>query len=429
MSKGITILKKEGLIGFLKSLFRFSKRIVKIILFGRNYGKNISADYLINDRFHHLQPLKNIKVVRETERINIVTDSLGKESLLGGVATALILGIQLANKNKIPLRIITREKKNDPADFEYFVKMQGLKRPEEVEYYSDFDRKTKGSNQRLETSDKDIYITTSWWSTSVVRDIESRGKIFYLLQEIEMFFYPYGDEHYLCGEILKDENINFIINSSYLWEYYKNNKFDNVIRNGIYFEPAFSEKLYSAGKDSFKTKEKYSLLFYARPNNPRNLFFYGLKLLNQAIKLDLIDTESWDIYFAGSDLPRITLSNEVEAKILGQLSWTEYSDLIKNIDIGFSLMYTPHPSYPPLDIASSGGVVLTNKFMNKKSLFYSENILCEELDEKSMMEGFRKAIKLTTNYKLREKNFKNNRIERSWEKSLSEVIDFIEKRK
>jgi O-antigen biosynthesis protein len=428
-SKGMVILKKEGIIGFLRRLSLFAKRIIKQILFGPNHIRVTTAEKIINDRFHHLQPLEYIRVDRATERINIVTDSIGRESLLGGVATSLILGILYANKNKLTLRIVTREKVANPEDFDYFIKMQGLKKPNQVEFYSDYDRKSKRSNLRLESSDRDLYITTSWWSTSVVRDITVRGKIFYLLQEVETFFYPYGDEHYLCSEIMKDESISFMINSSYLWEYYKENGPQNIIKNGLFFEPAFSEALYSPGEKSFEKKSKYSLFFYARPRNSRNLFFYGLKLLNRAIESGLITPNEWDIFFAGGELPQITLSNGVQAKILGQLKWEEYSELIKNIDLGFSLMYTPHPSYPPLDIAASGGVVLTNKFMNKQKLNYSENIILSELDEKNMMDGFKKAIELAKDVKQRKDNFDKNNIDKSWAHNLEPVISFIEKGK
>lgn len=388
----------------------------------------VPADKILKDRFFNLQPMKSVKVDRDDFRLNVVTDSLDKTSLFGGVATALILAILYANKNNLTLRIITRETKNNPEDFEHFLKIHALKKPKNVEYFSDFDRDIKGNNMRLETSEKDIYLTTSWWSTYVTKEISSRGKIFYLLQEVETFFYPYGDENYLCGEILKDENINFIINSNYLNEYYKDNGYENIIKNSIYFEPAFTKKLYQPATNCFNKKEKYNLFFYARPKNPRNLFYYGLKLLDEAIKMGLINKEQWNIYFAGSALPRIRLSNDIEPEILGQMSWQEYSSFIKKVDLGFCLMYTPHPSYPPLDIVSSGGVVLTNKFMNKQSLdFYSKNIICKNLDTKSMMSGFAEAVGLATDNKLRLKNFESNNIEHDWQKILEPILEYIKK--
>ena len=425
--KSIQILKNEGLINFIIYFARFSKRIVNTILFGSGSSPETSFEKIFNDRFPHTQQMREIIVDRDDLRLNIITDSLGNRSLFGGVATSLTLAVLFANKNKMPLRIITRETKNNPIDFYNFLKIQGLEKPSKVEFFSDFDRNIKGNNLNLETSSKDIYLTTSWWSTSVVSKLSQKNEVFYLLQEIETYFYPYGDEYLYCKETLLCDDVHYIINSSYLYEFYKNSEFKNIAQNSVFFEPAFSKALYSPSLESFKRKEKYNLFFYARPGNPRNLFYHGLKIINEAIKNEILDPKVWDIYFAGSKLPKIVLANGVKPTILGQMNWEEYSKLIKTVDLGICLMYTPHPSYPPLDIVSSGGAVLTNSFLNKKKLYYSDNIICSDLGEKEMLLNLEKAVGLAKNLKKREKNYKNNQIKNDWSEALEKIIEFMEK--
>lgn len=385
----------------------------------------ISVEKLLNDRFTNIQPIKTIKITRNNYRLNIVTDSLDKDSFFGGVATSLILATQFSNKYKIPLRIITRAAKSSPLAYTEFLNLFKLEKPEKIEYFSDFDRNSNKNHYNLTVSEKDIFLATSWWTAEVIKSINLRKNFFYILQEVEEYFYPNGDEQFLCRSILGDKNINFIVNSKLLYDYYDSMGYQNIINRGIYFEPAFPENIYFYKEKLFRKKPLYKLFFYSRPNNPRNLFFTGLKILDEALFRNIIDKNEWKIYFAGSDIPSIKFKNGVKPIILGRMDWNKYSQFIKSVDLGFCLMYTPHPSYPPLDIASSGGIVLTNKYANKTCLNYSKNIICEHLDIESMLEGFSAAVELAKNSKERNKNYLSNRIERNWEKSFEKSLLYI----
>ncbi|MDD3887300.1 MAG: hypothetical protein PHN19_00805 [Patescibacteria group bacterium] len=388
-----------------------------------------SVKYLLNKRFFCLQSLNAIKISNNNFRLNIVTDSIKKRSLFGGVATALILATLFSNKYKIPLRIITRTTENNPRDYKNLLNFFKIEQPQKTEFFSDYDRNLCDNNYRIEISEKDIFLATSWWTAEVIRKVNLRKNFFYILQEVEGYFYPNGDEQYMCNSVLNKQNINYIINSKILSDYYSKNGYENVSSKSINFEPAFPKHVYSPGQDSFTKKTKYKLFFYSRPANPRNLFWTGLKILDEAILSGTIDTKEWDIYFVGSKVPPVIFSNGVIPKRLGQLNWNEYSKFLKTVDLGFCLMQTPHPSYPPLDIVSSGGVVLTNKYLNKQSLNYSDNIICENLDEKSMLEGFKQAIKLAKDSKKRQQNYLNSSLETSWEISFEKVLEFMYERK
>ncbi len=404
-------------------------KLIPTSLVGDASQNRIFVRKLIYSRFTDLQPIKYIKIKRDSFRFNMVTDSLKKKSLFGGVATSLILSTLYASRYNIPLRIITRTTYNNPADYFEFLAFFKINKPNKVEFYSDYDRNFLNNNYKLEVSDHDIFLSTSWWTSEAVKTVNLRNKFFYILQEDETSFYPKGDDHLLCQNILSEQHINYIINSKLLYDYYGNCGFENIVRNGMYFEPAFPEHIYSPGNKSFSKKLKYSLFFYSRPHNSRNLFYSGLNFLDQALLTGIVDKNEWDIYLAGADVPSIIFSNGITPAILGHMDWREYSLFLKTVDLGFCLMYSPHPSYPPLDIASSGGVVVTNKYLNKQSLAYSDNIICRDLNMKSILEGFEQGVELIKGIQIRRENYLNNNIYRKWEDSLEAVIEFIDSRK
>lgn len=391
-------------------------------------SRDISVDELLNDRFVNLQPIKSTFIHRDGERLNIVTDSIEPKSLFGGVATSLIFAVLYANNRNMPLRIITRTTAINPDDFITFIKMIDMPMPNRVEYYSDFDRNLPGNHSKLEISEKDIFIATSWWSAHVVKDLNLRKRFFYILQEVETLFYPAGDEQVMCEKILNDSDIDFVVNSKLLYDYYTEKGYVEIIKNGMWFTPAFVKKLYAPDQDTFLEKKKKKMFFYSRPHNPRNLFCTGINLINEAIKRGILKTKEWDIYFAGSDVPKCIFSDGSKPYVLGQMNWYEYSEFTRTIDLAISLMYTPHPSYPPLDIAASGGVVLTNCYENKVNISYSDNIIVSQLDEGSFMHALKNAIELANDIARRKHNYENNTIERSWEKSFEKVIEFANSR-
>jgi glycosyltransferase involved in cell wall biosynthesis len=87
-------------------------------------------------------------------------------------------------------------------------------------------------------------------------------------------------------------------------------------------------------------------------------------------------------------------------------------------------MYTPHPSYPPLDLAASGAVVLTNKFGLKNNLSnYSQNIICKNLSVDDLVEGIAEAIKIIEDEHLRQSNFDQNSLQKDWHYSFKDILD------
>lgn len=385
---------------------------------------NNDINELVSITYNRIDPLNCIYTQGKINRLNLVTDSIESHSLLGGVATALIVATQFCNYNDYELRIITRTTPCNPHNYTNILNCSGVSPAKKISFYSDYNV-AQSKDYKMELMEGELFLATSWWSALAIKNTIPNKKFFYIIQEVETLFYVHGDEHFLCSQIMKDKNINYIINSSFLYEYFKENE-PNIVNNGIYFEPAFPKSLYCT--NNFTKKRKYKLFFYARPNNPRNLYKYGVIFLEKAISQGIIDTSEWDIFSAGQNTPKITFSNGYTVKNMGQLSWSEYSQFIKDIDLALSLMYTPHPSYPPYDVACSGGVVLTNKCCNKQSFDFCDNVIVADLSEELFMESFIEAVELAKNIDQRKINYMNSTISRDWNSSLETTIKYMKEK-
>ena len=353
----------------------------------------------------------------------MVTDSIKSDSLLGGVATALIVATLYANKMNCELRIITRTENMNSLNYASIMRINGITPAKKVSFYSDYERFVRDIDYKLDVGPNDIFFATSWWSAIAAEKTSIRNRIFYIIQEVETFFYNYGPERLLCEKVMKNSNIDFIVNSSFLYNYFQENE-PNITNNGIYFEPAFSKSLYKT--PNLRKKEKYKLFFYARPNNPRNLYQIGVKMLKKAIETGILTSKEWEIYCVGQDAPVIEFSDGSKSISLGRLSWSEYAEFLSDVDLGLCLMYTPHPSYPPFDVACSGGVVLSNKMLNKVSFDMCKNVILADLDEASFLRAFQSAVLLAKDIEQRKQNFESNTIPRDWAMTLSETLKYME---
>lgn len=370
-------------------------------------------------KFPQCTPLPVFRVSENNKlqkrRISLVTDSINAGSLYGGVGTALILACELCRAHDASLRIVTRTEISESGRLQNALDLYGIQLPARCElvYCPPI-----GSSKILDVTENDIFITTSWWTTEATLKSVSSQNIRYLIQEDERMFYPHGDERLRCDAILQNPSIQLIVNSSLLHEHFLADNVLNYSERACFFEPSFPSSVYHPRPK----RGKMSMFFYARPNNHRNLFHFGVDVLAEASRRGILDPDKIDILMVGHAIPSKGLLGGHPYKTLEGLKWSEYADLIGQVDVGFSLMYTPHPSYPPLDMAASGAIVLTNQYGNKLCLQrYSDAILCEPLDIESMVNGLKTAI---TRAESREPEARKRSIKtpETWQESLGDIV-------
>lgn len=352
---------------------------------------------LLNQANPQAVPIDSLKIERKEPRFNLVLDHLKEENFFGSAGTSLIAATLFANQQKMDLRIISRAKENQPDQFFQFLRLHNIPTPNKVEFFSDYTREIAPTSARLETSDQDIYMATSWSTAEAIQNVNFRPSYFHLIQETFS-----NHRHSLA---LKNPKGRFISNQK--------------LEGAAFFTPAFS--VHTPSPDAFQVKVKYRLFFYSRPSKPQNLFFTGLKLLDEALTRGILETKEWEICFAGENTPPLLFSVGSKPKALGKLTWEDYLAFIKTVDLGICLSDSSQPNYPALDVASIGGVVLTNSLNhNEKSL----NIIQAPLED--LLTGLTEAVNLVKDPKKRLKNFHNNKIENSWEAAFKDALQYMD---
>ena len=118
-------------------------------------------------------------------------------------------------------------------------------------------------------------------------------------------------------------------------------------------------------------------------------------MIARAVESRILDPDEWEFHFVGRGTPELTLPRDVKVNIIEGLGWTDYQELVASMDAALVLMDTPHPSYPPYDLASVGSAVLTNSHGIKTDLSdISDNIIVAPSTVDGLLEGLREMVEL-----------------------------------
>ena len=381
-----------------------------------------NADTLLARRFQDLSALPVFATPHpDGRRLTIVTDSISAGSLYGGAGTALILAALAARRLGAGLRIVTRTEQPDVANVAAVLGVHGISWDGNFEFLH-APRDGGPGGRDIPAASDDLFLTTSWWTTWSTRQSVPRARIAYLLKEDERMFYPLGDEHLRCTETLSDPGLLYLVDSELLLDHLRD---EGLAPGATAFEPSFPERVYHRDPPgSWTSGGKRNFFFYARPQNVRNLYWRGLEVLCAAIEEGVLDPAEWDFHFAGHGAGPLSLPRDARALFPGPMAWSEYAAFVRRMEVGLCLMYTPHPSYPPLDLAASGAVVVTNRFGRKRDLAcYSANILCVDADVPSLVAALRDAVALAANPAARDANLARSGLQRDWSISMAPALD------
>ena len=90
------------------------------------------------------------------------------------------------------------------------------------------------------------------------------------------------------------------------------------------------------------------------------------------------DASDWTVLSAGEPHPEVILSNGVKISPVGKLTLEQYAQTMLETSVGISLMVSPHPSYPPLEMSTFGIRTITNRYANKDLSTFNANIVSVE---------------------------------------------------
>lgn len=375
-------------------------------------------DELFKQRFGALEPLRTYEARHHDRRVTIVTDSINTGSFYGGVATAIILGALLARRLDAGLRLVTRTEPPVAENIGMILRTHGVRWTGNVDCL----HSPPGSGGRdVPMNREDLFLTTSWSTTYATRRAVPPARIVYMVGEDERMLYPTGDEHLLCAETLTDPEISYAVSSEILFSHLQS---QGMAPGGIAFEPAFPSVAYYSEK---QPEERRRFFFYSRPNQLGNLYWRGIAAIAGALEGGVFEPENWDFYFVGKDGAELVLPGGVRPRIINNAQREEYVRIVRRVDVGLALMYAPHPSYLPFDLAASGAVVVTNGFGAAKMDLsrYSPNILCVEPSVAGLVAGLRRAAALAKDQASRAANSAKFGMPRDWPTALAPILDYL----
>lgn len=335
--------------------------------------------------FESLEEIMFQKSSIANNRINILLPTIKKEYVYGGIKTALDFFLKFHVKHKFEARIIVLSDFFDKSIIksitEYkFVNCNDDSVEDEITYC--FVRDNNGKMEHLSVRENDLFIGTTWQSMYCFKNYDisyesffgHKKDVIYLIQDYEPGFYRWSSEFLLADSTYRQNNIIAVFNSVELKDYMMNHGY--CFKKYYYFSPSLNEKLASklksvAGKKIIKEN---IVLIYGRPNIYRNAFTLIAKALTMLTKKYKIDS-SWKFYSVGKKHRDIELPNGFKIESKGKLSIEDYGDLLLKSKVGISLMCSPHPSYPPLEMATFGINTITNCFENKNMSYFSKNIV------------------------------------------------------
>jgi hypothetical protein len=300
-------------------------------------------------------------------RINILVPTIDLQHFFGGYIAKLNLARRLAERG-LRVRIVTVDPVGPlPLDWKRQVESySGLARVfERVEVA--FGRESPG----LEVSRDDAFIASTWWTAHIANRALDGRRFLYLIQEYEPFTFPMGS-----FAALADESYRFphtaLFSSELLRDFFRRRSLGVYTggtaagdRASASFQNAITPVTPAADLASRRPRR---LLFYARPepHAARNMFEFGVLALGRALERGAF-ASGWELDGIGTvrSARRIDLGGGVYLRLLPRAAQDDYAAVLREHDLGLALMYTPHPSLVPIEMASAGMLTVTNTFENK----------------------------------------------------------------
>lgn len=319
-------------------------------------------------------------------RLNLLIPSIEFKDTYGGVSTALRIFDKL--KADMPhARILVTDAivhDYDKKKFREYTLSDPLLDSTENTIIGLHDR----SNITIDVSARDIFLASAWWTAYIAQPLVQWQReyykldpkpLFYIIQDYEPGFYPWSSRYMLAESTYRaDVPTVAIFNTGILQEYFE--RLGYSFFQKYHFDPTINPLLLQKAKIAQKTRRSspYQLFIYGRPSVPRN----GFEIIIQALHLwarSYPHAKHWNLMSAGEQHPEITVGEGIKLVSVGKLSLEEYANELTRSSVGLSIMISPHPSYPPLEMASFGLEVVTNCFANKNLSERSKSIISVDI--------------------------------------------------
>jgi hypothetical protein len=310
-------------------------------------------------------------------RISLVIPDVSPAKAFGGVTTGLDIFFEVGKRTGAEMRVILDDfgRKVDRTIVDRRASAAGVT-PSEVEVLPR-EREVPVVGVRA----RDVFFTFNWWTTLNVRAlVEAQRRAFggerlpqiYISQEYEPGAYPFSSTHMMARLALDAGDPRWgVFNSGELARFVEGQ--GHRMTRAFVFEPKLAPALrpFLEGEAPEKARR---ILVYGRPSIERNCF----PAVEKALRLWAErhpEFADWEVVSAGLPHPPLPIAPGLAMTSLGMLSLEDYAALLRTSAVGLSLMASPHPSYPPLEMAHFGLLTVTNTYACKDLAASHPNIL------------------------------------------------------
>ncbi|MGI8865012.1 MAG: glycosyltransferase, partial [Solirubrobacteraceae bacterium] len=365
------------------------------------------------------------------ERVNLLIPTIDLEHFFGGYIGKFNLARRLAERGR-RVRLVTVDPVGAvPLDWQRTVEgyqsLDGLFAHVEVAYGRE--------SAPLPVSPSDRFIATTWWTAHIahaaVRSLGREGFL-YLIQEYEPFTFPMGTYAALAAASYEFPH-RALFSTEMLRDYFRAHAigvYSAGSEAGDAGSAAFQNAITAVPPPSaaqLRARDTRRLLFYARPEQhaSRNMFELALLALQQAVQRGAF-AAGWELRGIGTvaGARTLPLGSGLELKLVPRADQRSYADLLLEHDLGLALMYTPHPSLVPIEMASAGMLTVTNRFENKTQeqlSGISANLIAADPTVEGVASALMAAAQQITDYDRRAAG-SAVRWSRSWESSLNDTL-------
>ena len=316
----------------------------------------------------------------ERPRFTLLIPTLRPEKVFGGVASALRLfeRIRVELGDQVDARVVSA---TDGVEADCLSTAEGYTLIPLGAQNTELPRTIVDASgvraEQLPIRQNEVFLATAWWTAYWAFQAREMQKslfghapsVCYFIQDHEPDFYGWSTKYALAQSTYRQpEHTMAIINSEELYNFFEKKygfKEAHVVPYRInqtlrrHFQPVPKERI---------------ILVYGRPGTPRNAFEIlvdGLCLWQQS---DPLTAREWRIVSVGEVFDEWRVKHLSNFEILGKLPLQEYAMLLCRAAVGVSLMVSPHPSYPPLEMAEAGAITITNAYDQKDLSRRSPNI-------------------------------------------------------
>lgn len=315
-------------------------------------------------------------------RLSLVLPLLQKGSDFGGTATGIEifcrLFLALSSLRSFDLRIIVTDvvAETDTSIIIDRAAKAGLTiTPGQIEL-------VRSPRAQIAVRADEIFMTYNWWVTLNFAELRNQQAemfgsapkpLVWLMQDYEPAFMGFSSAHMLARAAYDTcDPLWGVINSSNLANYME--AVGHRPARTFIFEPVIVDALRPYLDQVAGSTRKHRVLVYGRPTVERNCFPALIRGLRRWV-LDYPEFADWEVISAGVPHNPIDLGGGRKLVSVGKLSLDAYAQTLLNCSAGVSLMASPHPSYPPLEMAHFGLRTVTNSYFCKDLTQFHPNIL------------------------------------------------------